>query len=114
MSSGEGDSSRQALTEQREELKEAVVREALLHHLNQTKRPGIQVRWGPCLGIAYPQLYKLSTAWKLGLHGPTNGMTTPVFKEVLALHLFLPSLDCKEVVGQRLGPTGARAGPFWG
>ena len=38
----------------------------------------------------------------------------PGFKEVLALHLFLPSLDCKEVVGQRLGPTGARAGPFWG
>ena len=39
-------------------------------------------------------------------------MTTPVFKEVLALHLFLPSLDCKEVVGQQLGATGARAGPF--
>ena len=35
-----------------------------------------------------------------------------MFKEVLALHLFLPSLDCKEVVGQRLGATGARAGPF--
>ena len=98
----EGDSSRQALTEQREELREAVVREALLRHPNQTERPA----------IAYPQLDKLSTAWKLGLPGPTTGMTTPVFKEVLALHLFLPSLACKEVVGKRLGATGARAGPF--
>ena len=78
------------------------MREALLRHPNQTERPA----------IAYPQLDKLSTAWKLGLPGPTTGMTTPVFKEVMALHLFLPSLACKEVVGQRLGARGAVAGPF--
>ena len=98
----EGDSSRQALTEQREELREAVVREALLRHPNQAARPA----------VAYPQLDKLSTAWKLGLPGPTTGMSTPVFKEVLALHLFLPSLACKEVVGKRIGARGAIAGPF--
>ena len=65
----EGGSSRQAVTEQREELREAVVREALLRHPNQTERPA----------IAYPQLDKLSTAWKLGLPGPTTGMSTAQF-----------------------------------
>ena len=98
----EGDSSRQALTEQREGLREAVLREALLRHPNQTARPA----------IAYPQLDKLSTAWKLSLPCPTTGLTSPVFKEVMALHLFLPSLACKAVVGQRVGAGGAVASPF--
>ena len=82
---GEGSSSRQVVTEQREELREAVLREALLRHPDKTARPS----------IAYPQLDKLSTAWKLGLPGPTSGLTTIVFKEVMAMHLFLPSLVCK-------------------
>ena len=73
------------MTEQREELREAVLREALLRHPDKTARPS----------IAYPQLDKLSTAWKLGLPGPTSGLTTIVFKEVMAMHLFLPSLVCK-------------------
>ena len=99
---GEGGSSRQMVTEQREELREAVLREALLRHPDQTARPT----------IAYPQLDKTSTAWKLGLPGPTTGLTTPVFKEVMAMHLFLPSIACKEVVGQRVGARRAVAGPF--
>ena len=99
---GEGGSSRQMVTEQREELREAVLREALLRHPDQTARPT----------IAYPQLDKTSTAWKLGLPGPTTGLTTPVFKEVMAMHLYLPSIACKEVVGQRVGARGAVAGPF--
>merc|ERR1711994_784707 len=74
----EGGSSRQGITEQRE----AVMREALLRCHDQTARPT----------IAYPQLDKLSTAWKLGLPGPTSGLTSIVFKEVMAMHLFLPSL----------------------
>ena len=98
---GEGGSSRQQITEQREELREGVLREALLRHPDQTARPT----------IAYPQLDKLSTAWKLGLPGPTSGLTSPVFKEVMAMHLFLPSLACREVVGKRVG--GAR-GPVAG
>ena len=99
---GEGGSSRQMVTEQREELREAVLREALLRHPDQTARPT----------IAYPQLDKTSTAWKLGLPGPTTGLTTPVFKEVMAMHLFLPSIACKEIVGQRVGARRAVAGPF--
>ena len=98
----EGGSSRQAITEQREELREAVLREALLRHPDQTARPA----------IAYPQFDKISTAWKLSLPGPTTGLTSPVFKEVMAMHLLLPSIVCKEVVGKRVGAGGAVAGPF--
>ena len=58
------------LTEQREEM-----REALKRHGDQAARPV----------LVYPQLEKLSTAWKLGLPGPT-GLTPAVFKEVMALH----------------------------
>ena len=92
----------QAVTEQREELREAVLREALLRHPDKTARPS----------IAYPQLDKLSTAWKLGLPGPTSGLTTIVYKEVMAMHLFLPSLVCKHVVGQRVGTGDTVAGLF--
>ena len=97
-----GYSSWQLVTEQREELREAVLREALLRHPDQTARPA----------IAYPQLDKLSTAWKLGLPGPTNGLTTAVFREVMAMHLFLPSLACQEIVGQKAGARGAVVGKF--
>ena len=47
-----GNNSRQVVTEKREELKEAVVREALKRHPDQSARPA----------LAYPQLDKLSTA----------------------------------------------------
>ena len=97
-----GQSSRQVVTQQREELREAVLRQALLRHLDQTARPA----------IAYPQLDKLSTAWKLALAGPTTGLTSPVFKEVMAMHLFLPSLACREIVGKPVGTRGAVVSPF--
>ena len=97
----EGGSSRQMITEERENLREAVLREGLLRHPDQTARPT----------IAYPQFDKISTAWKLTLPGPTNGLTSPVFKEVMAMHLLLPSIVVKEVVGKRVGPGGAVVGP---
>ena len=99
---GEGQSSRQLLTGQREQLHEAVLREALLWHPNQTARPA----------IAYPQLEKLTTAWKLSLPGPTTGLTSPVFREVMSMHLFLPSLACQKIVGQPVGARGATVGLF--
>ena len=67
----------------------------------------VEVSWP---AIAFPQLDMLSTAWKLGLPGPTLGLTTIVFREVMAMHL--PSLACKEVVGQRVGTQDGVAGPF--
>ena len=51
----EGGSSRQMITEVSENLREAVLREALLRHPDQPARPA----------IAYPQFDKISTAWKL-------------------------------------------------
>ena len=70
--------------------------EALKQHGNRAARPV----------LAYPQFDKLSTAWKLSLPGPTTGLSSPVFKEVIALHLCLPSLACSSIVGQWVGATG--------
>ena len=61
-------------------------------------------------GILKPN--KLTTAWKLSLPGPTTGLTSPVFKEVMAMHLFLPSLACRGIVGQPVGPKAVPAGLF--
>ena len=97
-----GDSCRQVITVQREELREAVVGKALVRHGDQSARPV----------LAYPQLDKLSTAWKLSLPGPTNGLTTPVFKEVMAQHLCLPSPACQPILGQPVGTRRAVVGPF--
>ena len=102
MSLKEGESSRQALTVQREELREAALGEALRKHSDQAARP---VR-------AYPQFDKLSTAWKLSLPGPSNGLSSPVFKEIIAQHLCLPSPACASVQGQRAGAHGGIIGPF--
>ena len=90
------------MTEQREELKEAVLKEALLRHPDKTARPT----------TAYPQFDKLSTAWKLSLPGPTNGLTTPLFQEVMAMHLCLCSPTCRMILGQSVGNRGAVVGAF--
>ena len=97
-----GESCRQVVTKEREELKEAVLREALVRHPDQSARP---VR-------AYPQFDKLSTAWKLSLPGVTNGLTTPVFHEVMAMALCLPSPACQPILGQPVGHQGGVVGPF--
>ena len=97
-----GGSCRQAVTEQREEWREAVVAEGIRRHADKTARP---VRM-------YAQLDKLSTAWKLSLPGPTVGLTSPVFKEVMAQHLCLPSPACSSVLGQVVGTQGGVVGQF--
>ena len=97
-----GCSSRQPLTEQREELREAVMREALLRHPNKTARPT----------IAYFQLDRLSTAWKLATPGSVNGLSSKVFMEVMAMHLFLPSLACIEVVGEMVKDSRGNLHPI--
>ena len=58
----EGTTSRQPLTEQREELREAALAEALRRYGDQAASPA----------SAYPQFDKLSTAWKLSLPGPVS------------------------------------------
>ena len=71
------------------------LREDLLQHIDQAARPV----------LAYPQFDKISTAWKLALPGPTMGMSSPVFKEVMAQLLCFP-LAWSSIVGQRVGATG--------
>ena len=93
---------RQVVTEQMEELMEAVIRKSLLDYGDQAARPV----------LAYPQFDKLSTAWKLSLPGPTNGLTTQVFKEVMAQHLCLPSPVCSLIIGQPVGTRGAVVDQF--
>ena len=78
------------------------MRQALNRHVDQSARPV----------LAYPQLDKLSTAWKLSLPGVTNGLSTPVFREVMAQHLCLPSPACQSILGQPVGTRGAVVGPF--
>ena len=79
-----------------------MVREALVRHPDASARP---VR-------TYPQFDKLSTAWKLSLPGVTNGLTAPVFQEVMAMHLCLPSPACQPMLGQPVGDRGEVVGPF--
>ena len=74
--SGPVQSCMQDLTKQGEELKEVMVREALVRHPDASARP---VR-------AYPPFDKLLTAWKLSLPRFTNGLTTPVSQEGMAIH----------------------------
>ena len=69
------------------------MREAFLPHTDQMARSV----------IAYGQFDKISTAWELSLPGPTTGLTSPVFTEVVAMHLLLPSIVCSEVVGMQFG-----------
>ena len=42
----------------------------------------------------------------------TNGLTTPVFKEVMASHLCLPSPACQPILGQPVGHRGTVIGPY--
>ena len=97
-----GESCRQELTKEREELQEAVLREALMRHTDQSARPV----------NAYPQYDKLSTAWKLSLPGVTNGLSTPVFHEVMPMHLCLPSPACQPILGRPVVHQGGVVGPF--
>ena len=62
--------------------------------------------------VMYPQLDKLSAAWKLSLPGPTLGLTTTVFKEVMVQAICLPSLSRSAIIGQTVGFRSAAVGVF--
>jgi hypothetical protein len=46
---------------------------------------------------------KLTTAWLLSLPGGQSSLTTPIFREGMAMALCLPSPACKDRVGERIG-----------
>jgi hypothetical protein len=92
---GEGSedgSTRKAIVQQREELRGAVLTEALTRMNDSTLKP---VR-------AWSNRNKLSSSWSQCLPGP-NGLSSQAFSEAMALLLCMPSPACKDRIGARVG-----------
>ena len=85
---------RRLIVQQREELRAAVLEEALSRYPDPTKR---QV-------LAWTNRDKLSTAWLQSLPGP-EGFSNLEFTEALALALCMPSPACQERVGEKVGKS---------
>ena len=95
MAAGNGSttgSTRRLVTEQREQLRGAVITRALQQHGDQRARP--------C--IVWPQLDKCSAAWLLALPGPETGLSSAAFSEALAAHLCMPSPACAGKLGMKV------------
>ena len=85
---------RRLIVQQREELRAAVLEEALSRYPDPTKR---QV-------LAWTNRDKLCTAWLQSLPGP-EGFSNLEFTEALALALCMPSPACQERVGEKVGKS---------
>ena len=92
---GEGStdgSTRKKVVQQREEIRGAILAEALKREQDQKHRAV----------TAWENRDKLSTAWLLCLPGP-DGLNNTAFAEALAISLCMPSPSCKERVGAKVG-----------
>ena len=85
-------STRKKITQQREELRGAVLKEALVRHTNVTLRPV----------LAWANRDKLSSSWLQCLPGP-EGLTKQAFTEALSSLLCMPSPACRDRVGASVG-----------
>ena len=85
---------RRLIVQQREELRAAVLEEALSRYPDPTKR---QV-------LAWTNRDKLCTAWLQSLPG-SEGFSNLEFTEALALALCMPSPACQERVGEKVGKS---------
>ena len=85
-------STRKKITEAREELRGAVMKECLSRMRNPKKRAT----------IAWQNRDKLASAWLSCLPGP-EGMNGPAFTEALSLTLCMPSPVCKDRIGCSVG-----------
>ena len=85
---------RRLIVQQREELRAAVLTEALSRYPDPKKR---QV-------VAWANRDKLCTAWLQSLPGP-DGFSNPEFTEAIALALCMPSPACKDRVGEKVGKS---------
>ena len=85
-------STRKKVVEQREELRGAVLTEAMSRLDNPQLRPI----------CAWLNRDKLASAWLLCLPGP-NGLSSQVFTEAMALTLRMPRPACKDRVGAQVG-----------
>ena len=85
-------STRREVVQQREELRGAVLTEALNRMNESTLKP---VR-------AWSNRDKLSSSWLQCLPGP-DGLSSQAFSEAMALLLCMPSPACKDRIGARVG-----------
>ena len=85
-------STRRKVVQQREELRGAVLKEALTRLPNQRLRPV----------MAWNNRDKLATAWLQCLPGP-DGLNNQAFSEALSLALCMPSPACQDRVGAQVG-----------
>ena len=85
---------RRLIVQQREEMRAAVLTEALSRYPDPKKR---QV-------AAWANRDKFCTAWLQSLPGP-DGFSNPEFTEALALALCMPSPACKDRVGEKVGKS---------
>ena len=85
-------STRRAVVQQREEIRGAVLKEALVRMDNSTLKP---VR-------AWANRDKLSSSWLQCLPGP-DGLSSQAFSEAMALLLCMPSPACTDRIGAKVG-----------
>ena len=93
-------STRRKITAEREELRGAVMNEAIYRMTNSKARAA----------VAWHNRDKLSSAWLSCLPGP-EGLSSPAFAEAMALVLCMPSPVCKNRVGC---PVGKRTVDIFG
>lgn len=84
---------RMAVTSQLEGLTLATLNKHMKEYRDRKARP-------VCLT---QQKDKMTTAWLLALPTPQGTISTPIFREGLAMVLALPSPACKDRVGQKIG-----------
>ena len=94
-------STRQLVTGQLEKLRSRVLSRALTLHPDQTARPV----WG------WPQFDKFSCAWLLATPSPDTFLSSKLFREAMASHLFLPSPACQSHLGQPTGYNDRQGNP---
>ena len=100
---GEGNedgSTRGKVTKEREEERAAVLKQALAGYHDPTSRPV----W------SWKQRDKLSTAFLLNIPGASSSLSSPIFSEAMAALLCVPSLVCRDRVGEVVG--NSKVDPF--
>ena len=94
---------RQFVSQQRERLRAKVLSQALTLHHDQTARPV----WG------WPQFDKFSCSWLLATPSVDTFLSSKLFREAMASHLFLPSPVCQGRLGQPTGYKDRQGNPTY-
>ena len=88
-------STRAKVVKEREELRAAVLKQALSDYEDPSARPV----W------SWKQRDKLSSAFLLNIPGAHTSLSSPIFSEAMAALLCVPSLVCRDRVGEVVGDS---------